>query len=245
MWGKAATRTLSYRDAMLSGMSIEVHELLVFPGPDGRAGNPLGVVLDGAGVPPADRQAVAAELGYSEMVFVDDTATGAIRIFTPAIELPFAGHPTVGTAWLLAREGSPVDALRPPAGTLAVRYEPELTWITARPEWAPTFDFRQLADAAEVESYPLPSGGQQYVWAWVDEAAGIVRSRSFPVDMGIAEDEATGSAAVALAGKLGRRLEIRQGVGSVLVVGPIADGAVELGGRVSAVRRFALVGAGR
>ncbi|EXG80472.1 putative epimerase, PhzC/PhzF [Cryptosporangium arvum DSM 44712] len=225
---------------MLSGMSIEVHELLVFPGPDGTAGNPLGVVLDGASVLRADRQGVAAELGYSETVFVDDAATGAITIFTPAVELPFAGHPTVGTAWLLAREKAPVDALRPPAGTVAVRYETDLTWVTARPEWTPKFDFRQLGSAAEVENYPLPTEGQQYVWAWIDEAAGIVRSRSFPVDMGIQEDEATGAAAVALVGKLGRRVEIHQGVGSVLIAGPTGDGAVELGGRTTAVRRLEL-----
>jgi len=230
---------------MLNPMSIEVHELLVFPGPDGSAGNPLGVVLDGASVPEAERQAVAAELGYSETVFVDDAATGAIRIFTPAIELPFAGHPTVGTAWLLAREHSPVDALRPPAGTVPVRYEPELTWVTARPEWTPSFDFRQLGSAADVENHPQPESGHIYAWAWIDEAAGVLRSRCFPVDMGIQEDEATGAAAVALVGKLGRHLEIHQGVGSVLTAGPTADGAVELGGRVSAVRTFALDGAGR
>ncbi|MFB9320167.1 PhzF family phenazine biosynthesis protein [Cryptosporangium minutisporangium] len=226
-------------------MSIDVHELLVFPGPDGQAGNPLGVILDGARVPDADRQRVAAQLGYSETVFVDDATTGAIRIFTPSTELPFAGHPTVGTAWLLAREGKPVEALRPPAGTVPVRYEAELTWITGRPEWAPDFDFQQLGSATEVESHPQPADGRTYVWAWIDEAAGVLRSRCFPVSLGIAEDEATGAAAVALVGKLGRRVQIHQGVGSVLVAGPTGDGAVELGGRVSAVRTFALDGAAR
>ncbi|WP_218617532.1 PhzF family phenazine biosynthesis protein [Cryptosporangium aurantiacum] len=223
-------------------MSIEVHELLVFPGPDGRAGNPLGVILDGARVPDADRQRIAAELNYSETVFVDDAATGAIRIFTPAAELPFAGHPTVGTAWLLAQEGTPATALRPPAGTVPVRYEPELTWVSGRPEWAPPINFRQLASAAEVDAYPQPTEGNTYVWAWIDEAAGVVRSRSFPVALGISEDEATGAAAVALVGQVQRRVEIHQGVGSVLVAGPTGEGLVELGGRVSAVRRFALDG---
>ena len=225
---------------MLCLMSIDVHELLVFPGPDGRAGNPLGVILDGASVPDADRQRVAAELNYSETVFVDDAVTGAIRIFTPTVELPFAGHPTVGTAWLLAKEAKPVEALRPPAGTVPVRYEPELTWVTGRPEWAPEFDFRQLESSADVESYPQPADGRTYVWAWVDEAAGILRSRCFPVSLGIAEDEATGAAAVALVGRLGRRVEIRQGVGSVLLAGPTSDGGVELGGRTTAVRTFPL-----
>ena len=46
---------------------------------------------------------VATDLGFSETVFVDDPETGELRIFTPTTELPFAGHPLVGTAWLLSK----------------------------------------------------------------------------------------------------------------------------------------------
>ena len=60
----------------------------------------------------ASARRVAAELGFSETVFVEDRESGRIRIFTPGLELPFAGHPTVGTAWLLAETGTPVE--RPP-----------------------------------------------------------------------------------------------------------------------------------
>jgi PhzF family phenazine biosynthesis protein len=74
------------------------------------------VFLDGGSVPEGDRQAVAADLGFSETVFVDDAGVGEIRIFTPAIEIPFAGHPVVGTAWLLERDGMGVPLLRTPAG---------------------------------------------------------------------------------------------------------------------------------
>jgi predicted PhzF superfamily epimerase YddE/YHI9 len=74
-----------------------------------------------------------------------------------------------------------------------------------------------------------------YVWAWIDEAAGIVRSRSFPTDLGIAEDEATGIAAVAMGGIIGRPLTIRQGVASEIAVVPGGDGTVEIGGRVELV----------
>ena len=96
-------------------MSVALHTLRVFLGADGGGGNPLGVILEGGAVPAARRQAVAADLGFSETVFVDDRETGALRIFTPAVELPLAGHPLVGTAWLLAHAG---DAGRdaPPAG---------------------------------------------------------------------------------------------------------------------------------
>ncbi len=70
------------------------------------AGNPLAVVLDGSGFDTPAMQAIAREFNLSETVFVmpprDPSARAALRIFTPARELPFAGHPTVGTAVLLA-----------------------------------------------------------------------------------------------------------------------------------------------
>ena len=70
------------------------------------AGNPLAVVHDSDGLDTAAMQAIAREFNLSETVFVlppDDPAnTAKIRIFTPGNELPFAGHPTVGTAVLLA-----------------------------------------------------------------------------------------------------------------------------------------------
>src|SRR5262245_14610936 len=70
-------------------------------------GNPLAVVLDPQGLETAAMQAIAREFGHPETVFVqpprDPAHRAALRIFTPAAELPFAGHPTVGTAVLLAR----------------------------------------------------------------------------------------------------------------------------------------------
>jgi trans-2,3-dihydro-3-hydroxyanthranilate isomerase len=77
------------------------------------AGNPLAVVLDPQGLDTAAMQAVAREFNLSETVFVlppaDPTHRAKLRIFTPAVELPFAGHPTVGAAVQLARlDGSKV-----------------------------------------------------------------------------------------------------------------------------------------
>jgi trans-2,3-dihydro-3-hydroxyanthranilate isomerase len=70
-------------------------------------GNPLAVVLDGEQLDTTAMQAIAREFNLSETVFVLKPATAAhrarLRIFTPTVELPFAGHPTVGTAVLLAR----------------------------------------------------------------------------------------------------------------------------------------------
>jgi trans-2,3-dihydro-3-hydroxyanthranilate isomerase len=75
------------------------------------AGNPLAVVLDPDGLDTAAMQAIAREFNHPETVFVFPPAERAhrarVRIFTPARELPFAGHPTVGTAVLLAlRDGA-------------------------------------------------------------------------------------------------------------------------------------------
>lgn len=216
---------------------IEVTVLRVFCGEDGSHGNPLGIVLAGSAVAIDDRQAMAARLGYSETVFVDDPREGRIQIFTPEVEMPFAGHPSVGTAWFLRREGFEIDALRPSAGKVPVRYDAELTFIAARPEWAPPFELRQLEDQAAVEAHPIVEQGLVYVWAWIDEEAGRVRTRSFVPDAGIAEDEATGAAAVRLCGSLGRPIEIHQGVGSVIHAKPVNDGLVEIGGRVVEAER--------
>ena len=187
---------------------------------------------------------MAADLGLSETVFVDDAAAGEIRIFTPTVELDFAGHPTVGTAWLLAREGSPVPTLRPPAGEVPVRYDGELSFVAGRPEWPPQYHFEELSSAEDVEALDGPPAGHDMVgaWAWIDEAAGILRSRVFPVAIGVPEDEATGAAAVQLCGQLAVPVDIRQGRGSRILARPREGGAVEIGGRsvLDEVRDYSL-----
>lgn len=220
-----------------------VHILRVFTGEDGDFGNPLGVFLDGHEVAVEQRQEVATDLGFSETVFVDDPTAGAIRIFTPGMELGFAGHPTVGTAWLLANEGAPVSVLRPPAGEVEVRHEGELTFVAARAEWSPPWELEQLHVPIEVEAVEEPPPGRMlpYYWAWDDEEAGTVRARCFSME-DIGEDEATGSAAIMLAAALERDLTIRQGRGSLLFAGSLGDGAAEVGGLVvlDEVRAYSL-----
>jgi trans-2,3-dihydro-3-hydroxyanthranilate isomerase len=71
------------------------------------AGNPLAVVLGADDLPTESLQAMAREFNLSETTFpmASDRADYRVRIFTPSTELPFAGHPSIGTAWLLARLG--------------------------------------------------------------------------------------------------------------------------------------------
>jgi predicted PhzF superfamily epimerase YddE/YHI9 len=221
-----------------------LHLLRVFCAGDGTGGNPLAVFLDGDEVPREDRQAAAADINLSETVFVDDPVRGTVQILTPAVELNFAGHPTVGAAWLLARERAPVDTLQVPAGEVPVRYEGELPFVSARAEWGPPWEFAQLGGATEVEALEGPPAGRDLVvtWAWIDEGAGTVRARAFGPRIGIPEDEATGSAAVKLCAQLGRQIDIRQGRGSRILALPAEDGLVEVGGRsvLDELREYAL-----
>lgn len=209
-----------------------LHVLRVFVNEDGEWGNPLGVFLEGKHVDRGERQRIAAELGFSETVFVDDRAGGALHIYTPAIELPFAGHPLVGTAWLLAKEGG-LAALHPPAGEVPVRQAEGATYIAAPAAWAPPFVYRQLGSPSEVRALSTSTqDADLYAWSWIDEAAGTIRARAFVPAAGIAEDEATGSAALALCAQLNRPVTIHQGHGSVLACRPVENGRIEVGGRV-------------
>ena len=114
------------------------------------AGNPLAVVLDADEMDGETMQAVAAETNLSETAFVlrptEPTADYRLRIFTPRKELPFAGHPSVGTAFALLKEGrfgSPEKAMsvrqEVGIGVLPIKIEstgdgPLITMTQGRPE---------------------------------------------------------------------------------------------------------------
>src|SRR5215469_4559064 len=94
-----------YRKYRRAGMQIEFMTIDVFT--DRRfGGNPLAVVPDAAALDGALMQSIAAEFNLAETTFVlppcDAAHTAEIRIFTPRAELPFAGHPNIGTAFALA-----------------------------------------------------------------------------------------------------------------------------------------------
>jgi len=216
---------------------------------DGGGGNHLGVVNDVTGLDASTMQAIAADLGFSETVFIDSAAGDVplVRIFTPVMEMPFAGHPLVGAAWVMLRLGpGGMDRLRCGIGDVTIRRDGDLCWIdtTIDPTHATPdkSDFAQRAGlgrpvAAHRVAMPLdyrvvelaatsavaavapqtdalrePHGTMVYA-----RDAGQVRARFFIPRGGIAEDPATGSAAVALAtvraasGEPSGRLTIHQG----------------------------------
>ncbi|MEV3904128.1 PhzF family phenazine biosynthesis protein [Mycobacterium sp. NPDC050551] len=219
-------------------MASDVTVLRVFTDADGQLGNPLGVV-DAGTVDPADRQRIATELGYSETIFVDVPEPGAttahLRIFTPATELPFAGHPTVGAAWWLRENGSALRTLQVPAGIVQVAYDGDLTAVSARSDWAPEFAIHEVSsldELAAADPSDFPDDTQHYVWTWTDRDKGEVRARMFAAILGVPEDEATGAAAVRLTDYLSRDLTIVQGRGSVIHTRWSPEGWVRVAGRV-------------
>jgi len=94
-------------------------------------GNQLAVVRDAAALDSATMQAIAREMNFSETTFVTAEREGraSVRIFTPGEELPFAGHPTLGTAWVLA-QGAPDYVLDLPAGAIPVAFREGIAWLT-------------------------------------------------------------------------------------------------------------------
>ncbi len=94
-------------------------------------GNQLAVVEDAAALPAELMQAIAREMNFSETTFVTarDDGRARVRIFTPGEELPFAGHPTLGTAWVLCG-GRGAITLALAAGDVPVRFDNGIGWLT-------------------------------------------------------------------------------------------------------------------
>jgi trans-2,3-dihydro-3-hydroxyanthranilate isomerase len=159
------------------------------------AGNQLAVVLDGRDLSTDVMQRIAREMNFSETTFVllpDDPAHAAkLRIFTPATELPFAGHPTVGTAWVLSDEGLvPGGALEfvleegvGPVSVRGVKVKDRLLfWMTHPPlTFGEVFAHTQLADAlglslsdfvAEVPAQ-VASTGSPFLFAALRDARSV------------------------------------------------------------------------
>jgi predicted PhzF superfamily epimerase YddE/YHI9 len=202
--------------------NLEVRVVRVFTR-DGRGGNHLGI-HEGL-LAPAIMQDVARELAYSETIFVDrsdDDGVVPVRIFTPAAELPFAGHPLVGAAWYLAAPGASARVrcgigvvvghrADDDSASIEVTYLPTVertvvtgtvdSWIADMPL---PYEVHRLASPDAVAMYRLDDEpDHRLVWAFGEDGApDKVRARFFATGLGVAEDPATGSAAVALAAVL-------------------------------------------
>ncbi len=174
------------------------------------AGNPLAVVHDCDGLDTSAMQAIAREFNLSETVFVlppdDPVNTAKIRIFTPGSELPFAGHPTVGTGVLLALVRAPelvrgsgvvialeegiglvkVEVTRPPGrATRGVFALPRLPTIPDAPPRDPLLAATALGlspDDIGFDGHPVAnaSAGVPYAMVPVRSLEALARAKSMP-----------------------------------------------------------------
>jgi trans-2,3-dihydro-3-hydroxyanthranilate isomerase len=130
------------------------------------AGNQLCVVPEPGDLDDAEMQAIAKEIGFSETTFVTEAAGDryAMRIFTPRQELPFAGHPTLGTAFVLVSEGrvSTPATQAIAAGEIPVEVDvaSSTAWMTQLPaELGPVFpDLDLIASAIGLTTTDLDPG---------------------------------------------------------------------------------------
>src|SRR5215216_5300774 len=127
------------------------------------AGNQLAIVRGGAGLPDEKLQKLALEMNYSETAFVlseEETEGGYdVRIFTPGDEVPFAGHPTLGTAYVIQHEilASPVGriTLNLKAGKIPVTFGEVLWMRQLPPTFGTTLDPASVASTLRLERADL------------------------------------------------------------------------------------------
>jgi trans-2,3-dihydro-3-hydroxyanthranilate isomerase len=162
------------------------------------AGNQLAVLRTGA-LADSEMQAIARETKFSETTFIlsDAPVNGGydVRIFTPAYEMPFAGHPTLGTAYVIQQHiiGAPVDqvVLNLKVGQIPVKFsykngQPDELWMTQRPpEFGDTASHVSVATALGVSvddldtRYPAQrvSTGAPFLIVPFKSRAGVVRAK--------------------------------------------------------------------
>jgi trans-2,3-dihydro-3-hydroxyanthranilate isomerase len=125
-------------------------------------GNHLGVVTDMTGLPERAMQEIATENGYSETIFIDwrDEGIPHVRIFTPGRELPFAGHPLVGAAWVLGMIGpGTVDRMTCEVGDIPF-------WMDGDEVWVDTPMAKEIYATAEAEAVAVAGRLPEPVDAW-------------------------------------------------------------------------------
>ena len=147
-------------------------------------GNPLAVLPDAGGLSAVQMQAIAAEFNYSETTFVTTSEQGRgprVRIFTPQSELPFAGHPTIGTAIALRELGKLTGdqaVLEENAGPVPVTFKAPNRAVFQAPG-APTIaDSGSIEDAAKALSLPAGAIADKPVSSGAGLAFPMVQLRS-------------------------------------------------------------------
>lgn len=218
---------------------MKAQVLNVFCNADNLFGNPVGIVDQADQMSAETRQRVATGLGFSETVFVLNAAQAQIAIHNPQQEIAFSGHAAVGAAWFLTQMlNINLEEMTGRDGQIEAWNEGEITWVRTDLGDTPPWWHERIETVAALESLEGPQSAKQLytqLWAWSDEAAGLIRSRTFAPAWGIPEDEANGSGCMRLAAALGRDITVLHGQGSVIHARLRLPGTAEAGGRVASV----------
>lgn len=217
--------------------TITINVVRAFVDKDGKYGNPTGIVVDiDKEISPSDRQKIATHFHFTDTVYINELEKVNVSFFNPEQETKFAGDSLISTAYFIRTNlGRKADLIVCKGGKVSTWSEGETTWIGASLEGTPGWKHQQLASPEAVDHITAKvaeSYEHTMVWAWEDERAGRIRSRTFLPDWGTLEDQGNGSGAMQLAVRLGREIEICQGKGSIIYAKPAGDKGAQVGGRV-------------
>lgn len=205
--------------------------LNVFTDSLGKFGNPVGIIIDTESkIDNKNRQQMAVDSGFSEIVFINNLETKDVSIFSPTRQIPFAGHALVGTSYYFNNVlNIPTSEIVSMGKTIKSWQENNLTFVEADLSILPNWNFKEYKTPEEVEQITIQEASileHCLVWSWINEKEGIVRGRTFASDWDIPEDEANGSGAMRLAAILNRNLIIHHGKGSVIHANPKSVGGL-------------------
>jgi len=197
------------------------YTLNVFTDTSGRYGDPVSIIIDeNRKLDAVERQLLTKKIGNPETVFINDISAGDVSIFSLQQEIPFAGQPMIGAAWLLSKlRGQPISTIHSMGRNVTTRQEDDRTWIWANLEIMPPWHHLQVdgVDAvARINKDEAAAMEHTMVWAWVNKDKGVIRARTFASDWDIPEAESNGSGAMLLAAQLNRKIEVIHGKGSVI-----------------------------
>ncbi len=217
--------------------TINVHVLRVFTDINGQFGDAATVIVDeGRHIADTQRQAIARKLNTDEAAFVNNLSRANLSIVHPQGEIGFAGVAILGTAWLLTKlRGKQTEIMHGRAGDITTWQDNNLTWARASLSTMPPWHHKQLESTEAVERILLEEAinmEHTMIWAWIDEAKGLIRARRFASDWDIPEAQGNGSGSMMLSAMLKRDIEIKHGEGSMIFAKPAPDNCADIGGRV-------------
>jgi len=217
--------------------AVVVNILRAFVNEKGNYGNPTGIIVDEEQkFTSTERQKIATLLHYTDTVFLNDIEMANVSFFNPEQETKFAGDALISTAYFLNQVlKKETTSLVCKGGKITTWNDGDLTWIEVSLEGTPAWNHKQMETPSMIDKITQDEASKfehTMIWAWMDEERGLIRSRTFLPDWGTLEDQGNGSGSMQLAQMLQRKIEIHQGLGSVIFAEPAGQNMASVGGRV-------------